>query len=425
MGKGYFLYDRDETTCGGRILGGAPDDTYMGRQRVREGDPVSCGKYKGTFRVCGGMGDTWSVDSAPLQWAGSIESFSSCPCRARFIPSMLTDTYDYNCNRGLAAQREKSTEKKQQAALLPAYLTGEKAPSGFVPDYPVLRNTHDFPDEALRALLRQNNQDVMLLTLPEAFEVLSSWGMWKSGWVSITETEAGQFVVNYGVNIKDVVTTSMVISQLGSFGIKATTYVNHKGTELIKISGYPGIRKILNAPVFAAKNPKIVDLGIGKYGLKNAIISGARLTFYVAAAYRTVDYILNDETSLAKFLGSLATDAIKIGIVASISWGIGIGMAAITGIVAINLGAVVIVSFGAALALQSLDEKFGITDKLVIYLEHSQQEFVEKSREIESGLLDLGAMFTDKMLDKGREVLVSEIRKYIRERIQDITPGVL
>lgn len=99
----------------------------------------------------------------------------------------------------------------------------------------------------------------------------------------------------------------MLINQLGSFSIKATTYVNRNGTELVKISGYPGVRKILNAPVFAAKNPKIVDLGIGKYGFTKSIVEGALLTFYVAAAYRTIDFILNDERSLVDFIGSLAT----------------------------------------------------------------------------------------------------------------------
>ncbi|MGK4441743.1 PAAR domain-containing protein, partial [Yersinia proxima] len=102
-----------------------------------------------------------------------------------------------------------------------------------------------------------------------------------------TQSGVGQVMVNYGVNGKDVVTTSMIIARLGDFGIRATVYVNHKGTELIKLTGYAGIRKVLTAPVFALKNPKVVDLGIGKYGLKNSIISGARLTFYVAAAYRT------------------------------------------------------------------------------------------------------------------------------------------
>lgn len=58
----------------------------------------------------------------------------------------------------------------------PSYLTGEKGESGFVPDYPVLRNTQEFLDENLRNMLKANNHDVMLLTLPEIFEVLASWG---------------------------------------------------------------------------------------------------------------------------------------------------------------------------------------------------------------------------------------------------------
>lgn len=60
MAKGFFLYHLDKTSCGGRILAGASDETYfiggIERQQVREGDPVTCGKHEGRFRVCGGMG---------------------------------------------------------------------------------------------------------------------------------------------------------------------------------------------------------------------------------------------------------------------------------------------------------------------------------------------------------------------------------
>lgn len=111
--KGYFLYHLDKTTCGGRILAGAADDTYNGRQRVRERDPVSCGKHPGRFYVCGHMGDTYNVNGVLLRWAGSIESFSNCPCKATFIPSMLTDSYDYNCNDGFASTRQQEARKKK------------------------------------------------------------------------------------------------------------------------------------------------------------------------------------------------------------------------------------------------------------------------------------------------------------------------
>lgn len=74
-----------------------------------------------------------------------------------------------------------------------SYLTGEKAESGFAPDYPVLRNTQNFPDENLRSMLSQNNHDVMLLTIPEAFEVLQSWGMERD-----KNSLGGNHAVRYG-----------------------------------------------------------------------------------------------------------------------------------------------------------------------------------------------------------------------------------
>lgn len=415
MAKGYYLVQGDKTTCGGRILEGAPDHTLFGKAIARDSDRVSCGKFPGTFLIAGGIPND-SVHGRYM--AGTLDSVSTCPCNARFVPSMLQDTYEKGGGNASRGDDSKGSPMGRANPILPAYLTGTTSNTGFVSDYPVLKNTHDLPDENLRRMLQQKNQDILLLTLPEIFEVLSSWGAWKNGWVTITESTPGKIIVNYGTNIKDVVTTSMIVSQLGSFGIKATVYVNHKGTELIKISGYPAVRKILNAPVFAAKNPKIVDVGIGKYGLAKSIIEGARLTFYVAAAYRTIDYIMNDETALADFIGGLATDVVKIGIASAVVWGG--GMVLITPWIVANLAIVVVVGAVATITLNVLDEKFGVTDKVVAYIEAAQQEFANKARETEKGFLDLGAMFAEEMLIKGKRVIVEEVRNYVRDNLMTI-----
>lgn len=418
--EGFYLVQGDKTTCGGKITTGAEDHTLFDKPVAREQDSVTCGKHAGLFKIAGGIDNDTIHDR---RMAGTLDSYSTCPCKAKFIPSMMDDTYEKSSGACAGESAAGFTAAPTQTSPeLPGYLTGEQKPTGFVPDYPVLINTHDFPDEKLRSLMRQNNQDLMLLTLPEVFEILSSWGAWKHGWVDITQNEPAQIVINYGLNIKDVVTTSMLVSQLGSFGIKATVYVNHKGTELIKISGYPGIRKILNAPVFAAKNPQIVDIGIGKYGLAKTIIEGARLTFYVAAAYRTVDFLMNDETSLAEFIGSLATDMVKIGIGSAIVWGVGLVL--VTPWIVANLAIVVVVGAVASITLNALDDKFGITDKVVAYIESAQQEFANKAREqiedTERDLIDLGAMLAESMLEKGREVVVEQIQRYIRNGLMSI-----
>ena len=118
MAKGFFLYHLDKTTCGGRILSGAPDDTYhiggIERQQVRVGDPVTCGKHEGRFRVCGGMGDTYDVGGSLKEWAGSLDSYSSCPCRARFVPTVFSHSYDRDCNAGRVAERAETAKKKNQ-----------------------------------------------------------------------------------------------------------------------------------------------------------------------------------------------------------------------------------------------------------------------------------------------------------------------
>lgn len=413
--KGFYLVQGDKTTCGGRIITGAEDHTLFGKPVAREQDGVTCGQFIGLYKVAGGI-DNDTIHGRRM--AGTLDSYSTCPCKAKFIPSMMDDTYEKSSGASTAESTAGFVAPVQTSPELPSYLTGEQKPTGFVSDYPVFKNTHDLPDEKLRMMFKQNNQDIMLLTLPEVFEVLSSWGTWKHGWVAITESTPGQIIVNYAINIKDVVTTSMLVGQLGSFGIKATVYVNHKGTELIKISGYPGVRKILNAPVFAAKNPKVVDIGIGKYGLTKSIIEGARLTFYVAAAYRTIDYIMNDETSFAEFIGSLATDAVKIGIASAVVWGVGLVL--VTPWIVANLAVVVVVGGVAAITLNVLDEKFGATDKVVAYIESAQQEFANKAREAEQGLLDVGAMFAEKMLIKGKDVIVEEVRNYIRDNLTSI-----
>lgn len=429
MSTGYWIVKGDKTTCGGTVLEGRPEKR-IGKNNnyvAVSGSQVSCGKHPGVYSVGGG----YAGDIIHGKYAAStLYSRSTCPCKAFFIPSQTFMSHGpyRETQRSAAAATHEPVQHAQAVKRTspPSYMTGEKTDSGFVSDYPALRNTHDFPDENLRGTLSQNNQDVMLLTVSEAFEVLQSWG-WndtKATWVEATQSDVGQVLVNYGVNGKDIVTTSMIIAKLGDFGIKATVYINKNGTELIKLTGYPGIRKVLNAPVFALKNPKVVDLGIGKYGLGESIIEGARITFYVAAAYRTLDFILNDETSLAKFIGSLATDFVKIGLISGMTWGL--GAVAVAYVPFISVPLVVVVGFGllAAWGLNKLDDKFGVTDKVVAYLESAQQEFVAKAREMEPGLWDLGAMYADRMLDKGKEVIELEVKEYLRDSINNIIPRI-
>jgi uncharacterized Zn-binding protein involved in type VI secretion len=91
MATGYYLRVGDRTTCGGKILTGTPEIDWYGVDAAREGDFVSCGKNPGvSYKILGG---TEGFMDESRQLAGTLDSISSCPCKAKFIPS-IPDCYE-------------------------------------------------------------------------------------------------------------------------------------------------------------------------------------------------------------------------------------------------------------------------------------------------------------------------------------------
>jgi len=89
--KGYFLFRGDKTECGGRILEGCPDHQFFDKDMACEGHQVTCGKHPGRYRICGGLNND---DIHGKRIAGTLHSYSSCPCKSKFIPSNFVDNYE-------------------------------------------------------------------------------------------------------------------------------------------------------------------------------------------------------------------------------------------------------------------------------------------------------------------------------------------
>ncbi|CEJ64555.1 MULTISPECIES: PAAR domain-containing protein [Citrobacter] len=423
MAEGNYLVQGDKTTCGGRITTGAEDHTLFDKPVAREQDSVTCGQHPGLYKIAGGIDNDTIHDR---RMAGTLDSYSTCPCKAKFIPSMWNDTYEKSS--GASSSDTPETEKTPVAdALSMAFLAGSQSDTMLAPGYPQLINTHTVPDDNVRGMLRRNRHDFLLLTLEECRRIIDGWDFVKKTWKNATTNPVGNTVKTYATNINDAASASTMVYKLGSIGITATVFVNHKGTRLIKISGYAAIRKTLNAPVFAEMNPKIIEAGIGKFGLQKSIVEGTILGFVYVSVIDTIDFILNDETSLSQFIGTLATDLAKVGISSAALYGV--GLYTMTSFVVLNLAIVVIAGVGIAVVLNYLDKKYHVTDSLVDfispYIESAQQEFVEKSREVSNDILDLGAMYMDGVLRKGRQVVESEIKQYVKKYIGDLTSQVI
>ncbi|MDI2595209.1 polymorphic toxin type 44 domain-containing protein [Pseudomonas sp. 681] len=90
MSDGYFIGQGDKTTCGGMVLDGDPRVDILGLLHACEGDRVSCGVDGKTYQIYGGISH---MESHGRLMAGTLDSFSGCPCRAQLIPSVFTASY--------------------------------------------------------------------------------------------------------------------------------------------------------------------------------------------------------------------------------------------------------------------------------------------------------------------------------------------
>lgn len=183
-------------------------------------------------------------------------------------------------------------------------LRGNVSPNQLIPQHPYLLDTLK-----LEEILHKNTEHIMLLTVDEAYAAFNE--IYDKG-------------TTYAGNIKDAAAGANNIFKLASYrdagklifrfkglGIKAQSYL-HKGTTYIKITGYPSVRRILNGTRYAASNPKILEIGIGKAGFNAGILSGARFCIYFAAAQRFIEYIFSSQHDVATFIGNITMDVAKL-----------------------------------------------------------------------------------------------------------------
>ncbi|WP_447903559.1 PAAR domain-containing protein [Pseudomonas serbica] len=160
MAKGHFIRLGDETTCGGKVLEADTRVMMFGIAHAREGDRVSCGKNDETYTIVGGVS---YINSHGRIVAGSLDSYSTCPCRARLIPSVFTATYE---------SRSSAAPQTTRAAAQPtAPLAGNPAAprqSGFAPSShpaPTAFNRADLPDPGFYVLPNSMTREQLEATL--------------------------------------------------------------------------------------------------------------------------------------------------------------------------------------------------------------------------------------------------------------------
>lgn len=115
MSIGYFLVLGDSTSCGGKILEGSPHVTFRGLPVASAGAKVTCGKNPGKlYHIAGGIPN---ITDMGLPRAGTLDSRSSCPCKAFLIPSILNASY-YPMAEKVKVVRASTQEPEQHAQTI-------------------------------------------------------------------------------------------------------------------------------------------------------------------------------------------------------------------------------------------------------------------------------------------------------------------
>lgn len=180
---------------------------------------------------------------------------------------------------------------------------------------------------------------------------------------------------NYYSASTDAVKLAKLIGDLG--GVSTQAYIkNYGGKPHIVLKGRPGLRKVLTGTKYGIQNPKVVSLGLGRHAAVGAAKVGGVVSLVLLSAYRIADCALTDEATLSRLIGTLATDVVKVGLVTAASVGAAMAVGPIM--------AVVLVGFGAAMALEALDQHYGITEKVVAGLDEMGNDlnaYIQRQKE--------------------------------------------
>lgn len=251
-------------------------------------------------------------------------------------------------------------------------LRGNVPVNRLIPQHPYLLDTLK-----LEEILHKNTEHIMLLTVDEAYAAFNE--IYDKG-------------TTYAGTIKDAAVGAKNIFKLASYrdagklifrfkglGIKAQSYL-HKGVTYIKITGYPSVRRILNGTRYAANNPKILEIGIGKAGFNAGILNGARFCIYFAGAQRVIEYIFSSQHDVATFIGNITMDVAKVIVTIFITKIIVSFTAAVAGTLSVTIPIsagiflTVFIGFLITKKLFSLDETYHFSRRFIKNIEKGMEE---------------------------------------------------
>jgi hypothetical protein len=188
-------------------------------------------------------------------------------------------------------------------------------------------------------------------------------------------TFAKRNIAPYVSPILDAGTLALVCNDLGITGRAIPKVI--KGRQYIAFSGYPGLRTIFPGTIYSANNRKLITMAIGSLGIQNMVKTGGILTICITVPLTILEAFLKDHATCYDLVGNMASDLIKLGIASVIAAIVGIFFGGIVTYAIVPIGVTILVSVGAGVTLNFLDNKYQLTEKLSATLEAMSNQVVE------------------------------------------------
>lgn len=196
-----------------------------------------------------------------------------------------------------------------------------------------------------------------------------------------TNMDNAKFAAGMGLQLADLRVANQLIDELGLTGKAVIKEIQGKSYVILK--GYPGLREKLTGTRYLASNPKVVDLAIGTKRVSGTMISGARLSIFIAVPMTVLQFLISEQSTLLRLVGTIASDLVKIGLSTIIASAAGMAAGAITTVAAGPIVAAIAFGIATAVTLEYLDRTFGVTNALVNAMEKAKQRTVgELARQI-------------------------------------------
>jgi len=178
------------------------------------------------------------------------------------------------------------------------------------------------------------------------------------------------------------------------------------GIEYLILTGYPGLRNQLKGTRYKLENQKLVNLGIGKYGIRGSTVKGFKLSCWVAAGIEVAEWLYSDERIWTDLFGAVGVELVKAGIATAVGYAAAVAAGALFTAAAAPVAFGALFVFVVGIGLNILDNHFGIKNAVKSGLRYAT-EHIEYIR------------------DKVREIKPGDLQKYAEKTASDIASNIV